>query len=185
MVTSSNISSSNVQSSSVTSSNSRSSNLYGSNCYASNVIINGNAFLNGQSVITNEISANLASLYINSNQASISASGAAELFSLNVNSALTVNPNGDTYINSVKIVDGANSKLIVYDDWVLESADRYLLNNVLSGNLGSTDTSLFPQTGWAQALLDAPQSFDDLANRGTLLNIAMNGATNVQSWWML
>ena len=167
-------------------SNSYNSNSYNSNCYASNVIINGNAFLNGQNVITNEISANLASLYINSNQASISATGAAEVFSLNVNSALQVNPNGDAYLNSTKVFDGANSKLIVYDDWVLPSGDRFALNNVLSGNLGSVDDSLFPQAGSSlpQAVLDCPTSFQDLANRKVLQQIVMNGV-DVSSWWVL
>ena len=194
-VNTSNLSSSNVSANTMTSPfvafsnanayNTRTSNVYSSNAFMSNLMINGNAAVNGQTVLTNNLPANPSSLTINSNQASITAAGAAEFFQVNVGgSALQINPSGDTYVNGVKVIDGSANSVVVYEDQIKQSGERYQVDAVLSGNLGSIDTSLFPVSGSSlpQNVLDAPQSFQDLANRKVIQQI-VNGI-DVSQWWI-
>jgi hypothetical protein len=105
----------------------------------------------------------------------VSSTGDITAASVDINGgAFKVFGNGSVSMNGTFIADGANKRLIVYDDQILPRTQRYRVQDVLSGNLGTTDDDFFFATP-PLALQANPLSFTALATEAKRAALQITG----------
>lgn len=100
--------------------------------------------------------------------------------------AVRVFGNGSVSLGGIFVADGPNRKLIVYDDDILPRSQRFRIQDVLSGNIGSTDENLFDDIALPlpPGVRDNPLSFSDLASgaRASILQALGRNMTGQFDW---
>lgn len=183
------------------------SNVTTSNLNASNLVIPGglrssngvtqmsnasasNLTIAGKAAVKQDDTVNVTSLTIGGGlYGGINATGDVACSSVNVNGgAFRVFPNGTVSLGGTFVFDGPNKAPIVYDDQILPRSARFRVQDVLSGNLGSTDTLLFDDGDLTLPLpptvRDNPLSFSDLAagTRNAMRQALGRAASDVFDW---
>jgi hypothetical protein len=153
------------------------SNLTASGTASLQSVTATNVTIAGRPAVKQDDAVNVQSVTFNNIYGGVDSTGNAEFSSLDVNGgALKIFANGSVSLNGQFVVDGPNKKLIVYDDEVVPRAHRYQVQDVLSGNIGSTDNIDFGTATLPAAARNNPLSFSSLANAAqksavnTLLN---------------
>jgi hypothetical protein len=137
----------------------------------------------GKAPVLTDTQAQVTSVSVNEGSCTLQPDGTAEVFQLVVNGgSLWVMPSGDVYCGNRLVISSSTRAPVVFDDEIQPRANRYNLNNVLSGNLGSSDTRLFDGGAplYARASVDNPLSFTQLANGAAFR--AMQGYS-AGDWW--
>lgn len=107
--------------------------------------------------------------------AQIKSDGTASFQALSVNkNNFEVRSDGSVFVNGLMVIS-SSGKVIVYDDDVINSSHKYKLDDMLSGNIGSSDTYGFSKgvALWDTAECAAPLNMTNSANSDDMLKILM------------
>lgn len=186
-VTASNCAASNAVMRTVQGSNCAYSNYSGGTYLGNNASFSSNVLINGRAAVKQGDSVDVAGLTVNFINASIDAAGNLKCSSLDVNGgAFKVEQNGTVSIAGTFVFDGPNKRPIVYDDQVLPRTQRFRVQEVLAGNIGTQDEDLFSDgvqlMALEQMLRIAPMSFSDLAASSRDAVWSALGSPQASSW---
>jgi hypothetical protein len=107
--------------------------------------------------------------------ATIKNDGTASFQALSINkNNFEVKSDGSVHINGLMVIT-SSGKVLVHDDEIISSGHRYKMDDVLSGNIGSTDTYAFSKDValWDTAEVATPLNMANTANEDEMLKILM------------